>query len=123
MSQEIPIILEYYDLSLLLLKRVALFPRNLRHGLGRSIEFRVETLLSLLIRAKYSPRAEKDAILRDANIELEILRFQIRQAVELKGLALRNQQAIIEKLIGVGQQIGGWRKSLGKVHAEESENP
>jgi len=46
------------------------------------------------------------------NIELEVLRFQIRQAIELQAMPQQSQSAITEKLIVVGQQVGGWRKSL-----------
>jgi hypothetical protein len=112
MAQELQVIQDYYDLSLLLLKRVQLFPRNLRYGLGRSIEGRTELLLALLIRAKYSPRAEKLPFLQEFNLELEILRFQIRQAVELKAIPHQSQFALIEKMQAVGQQIGGWLKSI-----------
>ena len=112
MSQELQVISDFYDLSLLVLKRVQQFPRNIRHGLGRSIELRVETLLALLIRAKYSPRGEKDFILRDVNVELEVLRFQIRQAVDLKAVPPDSHLSVTEKLEAVGRQVGGWRKSL-----------
>ena len=54
----------------------------------------------------------KDEILRDVNIELEVLRFQIRQAVDLKALPQNGQLALIEKLVAVGQQVGGWRQGL-----------
>jgi len=112
MSQELQVVSDFYDLGLLLLKRVQQFPRNLRHGLGRSIEFRVEELLALLVRAKYAPRGEKDSLLRDVNVELEILRFQVRQAVDLRAVPPNGQLAILEKLEAVGRQVGGWRKSL-----------
>jgi len=118
MAQELQVIQDYYDLSLLVLKRVQQFPRNLRYGLGRSIELRTEHLLAMLIRAKYAPQSEKDQILIEFNIELEVLRFQIRQAVELKAIPMNGQLVLIEKLTTVGQQVGGWRKSLqGRVEA------
>ena len=113
MSQELQVLSDYYDLSLLVLKRVQQFPRSLRYGLGRSIEARTETLLALLIRAKYAPRGEKDALLRETNVELEVLRFQIRQAVDLKAVPLNGHLSVMEKLEAVGRQVGGWRKSLG----------
>jgi hypothetical protein len=112
MSQELQVIQDCYDLSVLVLKRVQQFPRNQRYGLGRSIESRMEWILALMLRAKYSPRIEKDAVLRDVNIELEVLRFQIRQAVDLKAVPQNGQHAIVEKLMSVGQQVGGWRKSV-----------
>ena len=119
MSQELQVIADFYDLSLSVLKRTQQFPRNLRHGLGRSMERRVEILLALLIRAKYSPKLHKDEILRDVNVELEVLRFQIRQAVDLKAVPSNGQESLIGKLFAVGQQVGGWRKSLAAHESQK----
>lgn len=112
MSQELQVIQDCYDLSMQVLARVQGFPRNLRHGLGRTIEQRIETILAGLIRAKYAVRAGKGALLRDVNIELEVLRFQLRQAVDLKGLSLGAQRTILEAMEKVGRQVGAWIKSL-----------
>ena len=123
MSQELPIILAFYDLSVLLLQRVIAFPKNPRYGLGRSIEHRTETILALLIQAKYALRRDKDPFLRDVNVELEILRFQIRQATDLRAISMNQQHAIIEKLIVVGQHVGGWRKSVGGDQVSDERKP
>jgi len=116
MAQELQVLQDYYDLSLLLLKRVQQFPRNIRHGLGRSIEFRTEHLLALLLRAKFSARPEKFAVLKEFNLELEILRFQIRQAVDLKAIPHQSHFALIEKMQKIGQQVGGWMNSVSEDH-------
>lgn len=71
MTEEIPVILAYYAFSVQLLKRISHFPRQVRYGLGRSMEFRAEELLAGLIRAKYAPRGERDGLLREINVGLE----------------------------------------------------
>lgn len=116
MAQELQVIQDYYDLSLILLKRVQLFPRNIRYGLGRCLEDRVECILALLIRAKYSPKSEKSALLQEVNLELEILRFQLRQSVDLKAMPHKTQFSILEKLQAIGQQVGGWKAALTGDH-------
>ena len=58
------------------MERTLKFPRNLRHGLGLAMEQRLQELLALFIRAKYAARTAKEPLLRDVNIELEVLRFQ-----------------------------------------------
>jgi hypothetical protein len=112
MSQELRVLQDFYDLSLYLSQRVLRFPRNVRYGLGLAIERRLQDLLALLVRAKYAPPTGKAPLLRDANVELEVLRFQVRQAAELKALALGSQKHALERLGQVGQQVGGWLRAL-----------
>jgi hypothetical protein len=111
MAQELQVIQDYYTLTVMLLSRVQAFPRNLRHGLGRSIEKRVEQILADLIRAKYAIKSNKAPILREVNVELEVLRFQLRQAVDLKGLAFAAQKSLLEQVQKVGRQVGAWLKT------------
>jgi len=40
MADELKVLQDYHDFSTSLLRRTADFPRNLRHGLGRSMERR-----------------------------------------------------------------------------------
>ncbi|MFO0808924.1 MAG: four helix bundle protein [Gemmataceae bacterium] len=81
--QELQVIQDFYDLSLGLSGRILKFPRHVRYGLGLAIERRLQDVLALLIRAKYAPAVEKPPILKAANVELEVLRFQVRQAGDL----------------------------------------
>jgi hypothetical protein len=112
MARELKVIQEYYDLSVYLSGRILRFPRNIRYGLGLAMEKRLQYVLGLLVRAKYSPVGSKEAILGDTNIELEILRFQLRQAADLKALALSSQRHALERLQNIGQQVGAWLRSL-----------
>ena len=65
-----------YDLILWSCNHISKFPRNHRFVLGERIEQRLHDLLEMLIEAKYS-RA-RTALLQQANLRLEILRFQMR---------------------------------------------
>lgn len=76
MAKELKVVADFYDFTLWLLPHVEKFPRHYRYSLGRDIEGRLQTILALLLRAKYSKN--KAGYLADANIELEILRFQVR---------------------------------------------
>ena len=86
------------------------------------MEERLQVLLADLIRAKYSPIAGKEGLLRQVNIELEVLRFQLRQAVDLRAIPLGAQESLLDRLRGIGDQVGGWTRSLA-VRAGESRNP
>ena len=73
------------------------------------MENRMQKILELFLKAKY--RREKKTILNDANIELEILRFQLRLSKDLKVLTVKSYGFGSKCLLEVGSQAGGWNKS------------
>src|SRR5580704_10776735 len=74
-----------YDLILWSCNHTGKFPRNHRFVLGERIERNLYDLLEILIRAKYSKHRRE--LLEQANLVLEILRFQIRLARGSKGMS------------------------------------
>ncbi len=72
------------------------------------MESHLQTILALLLRAKYS--REKVKILDEANIELEVLRFQLRLAKDLKALSVKSHGYGTKLALSIGSQIGGWQK-------------
>ena len=109
MAQELKVISDFYDFMLWLIKHTEKFPRHHRYSLGVAIENRLQSLLGLLLRAKYS--RDKVEILNIANIELEILRFQLRLAKDLKVLPVKSHGYSMKLTISIGSQIGGWQQS------------
>lgn len=81
MPEELQVLLDFYQFALWTVRHTAKFPRHHRHSLGVSIENWLQAILALLLRAKYG--REKVPVLAEANIELEILRFQVRTARDL----------------------------------------
>ena len=119
MAHELKIIADCYDLALYLSQRVEKFPRSHRYTLGADIERRVQGLLGQLIRAKYATSTEaRAALLREVNAELEVLRFQVRLARDLKALPVNSQGHTAGLVEGVGAQVGGWLKSLKRLDAQ-----
>jgi hypothetical protein len=112
MSKELKVIADFYDFMLWTIKHTEKFPRHHRYSLGTAIENRLQKLLGLLLRAKYS--RDKTAVLNEANIELEILRFQMRLAKDLKVLPLKSHGYAAKVMESIGSQIGGWIKKEGK---------
>jgi len=112
MAQELKVIADFYDFMLWLLNHTEKFPRHHRYSLGTTMENRLQSILALLLRAKYS--TDKTATLHDANIELEILRFQLRLAKDLKILPVKSHGYAVQILLSIGSQIGGWQKSKTK---------
>ncbi len=112
MSNELKVIADCYDLALYLSQRVEKFPRSHRYTLGADIERRAQGLRGDLIRAKFAAVDRRGSILTDVNAELEVLRFQIRLAKDLKALPVTSQGHAATLVAGVGAQVGGWLKSL-----------
>lgn len=106
MPKELKVVADFYDFTLWLIHHVEKFPRHHRYSLGRDIEARLQTILALLLRAKYSK--SKANYLADANIELEVLRFQLRLATDLAVLPRKSHCHAAEQTMNIGSQIGGW---------------
>ncbi len=75
-NEELTVITKNYDLILWSCQHTGKFPRNHRFVLGERIERNLYDLLEILIRAKYS--RQRRELLEQANLGLEILRFQNR---------------------------------------------
>ena len=109
---ELPIIQVTFDFQKKLLLRVLKFPRNLRHGLGSRIESLLSFIFENLLRAKFSPHGEKVGFLEAVNVDLELLRFQLRLAIDLQALPKDAAEHLFSQLFEIGSQVGGWLKSL-----------
>jgi hypothetical protein len=111
-GQELKVIADCYDLALYLSQRVEKFPRSHRYTLGADIERRVQGLLGQLIRARYATPDARAGLLREVNADLEVLRFQVRLAKDLRALPVTSQGHAAGLIEGVGAQVGGWLKAL-----------
>ena len=111
MPKELKVIADFYDFILWLVRHTERFARHHRYSLGRDMEARLQAILGLLLRAKYS--RSKTRHLVDANMELEILRFQIRLAKDLRILPGRSHGHAAKLMNEIGAQVGGWLASRG----------
>ncbi|MGQ0628546.1 MAG: diversity-generating retroelement protein Avd [Phycisphaerales bacterium] len=117
MAQELKVIADFYTFAVWLSEHTAKFPRVHRYSLGAAIDERVQLLLGLLIRAKYTKqRAE---LLNRVNVELEVLRFQMRLAADLRALPGKSQGFAAVTMQTIGAQVGGWLRST----ADRAANP
>ena len=66
-------------------------------------------LLETLIEAKYS--RGRIPVLQRANLQLEILRFQMRLAKDLQCLEVDSYGFATKAIDDIGKLIGGWLKS------------
>jgi len=112
-SAELTVITKAYDLILWSCNHTGKFPRNHRFVLGERIERNLYDLLEILIRAKYT--RHRLELLEQANLVLEILRFQVRLAKDLQCLKVDSYGFAAKAIDEVGKLVGGWLKSSGKA--------
>ena len=110
--QDLVVITQTYDLILWSCHYTSRFPRNHRFVLGERIERNLYDLLELLIRAKYS--RQRQPLLEQANLTLEILRFQMRLAKDLQCLKVESYGFAAKAMDEIGKLVGGWLKSGGR---------
>jgi hypothetical protein len=102
------VISRVYDLVLWACHHTGKFPRNHRFVLGERLERRLYELLETLIQAKYS--RERAGLLKEANLAIEILRFQMRLAKDLQCLPTASYGHAIRQLDEIGRMVGGWAR-------------
>jgi len=114
-DQELIVITKTYDLILWSCNHTIKFPRNHRFVLGERIERNLYDLLETLIRAKYTKHRQR--LLEDANLTLEILRFQMRLAKDLQCLKINCYGFAAKSIDEIGRLVGGWLRSRGEEKA------
>jgi len=110
-GQELVVITKTYDLILWSCHHTSRFPRNHRFVLGERIERTLYDLLETLIRARYT--RQRQPLLEQANLILEILRFQMRLAKDLQCLKVDSYGFAGKSIDEIGRLVGGWMKSGG----------
>lgn len=108
---EMQLINKFYDLVIWTSNHVAKFPRPHKFTLGDRMQSRLYEVLETLIAAKY--RRERLPLLQDANLQLEMLRFQFRIAKDLRCLSVESYGYAARTMNEIGRLLGGWIKTAG----------
>ena len=77
----------------------------------RSVRVELETLIA----AKYTKNRQR--LLEDANLSLEVLRFQMRLAKDLQCLKVESYAFAAKSIDEIGRLVGGWLRSRGEEKA------
>ena len=109
MTKELKVISDFYDFMLWLLRHTERFPRHHRYSLGAAIDNRCQNVLGLLLRARFT--SDRGDILAECNIQLDILRYQLRLACDLKALPVKSQGHAARRMQEIGSQVGGWARA------------
>ena len=99
-----------YDFVLWLLPKVESFPKAYKFTVGDHLTANGMELLSLLVEAAFSPPSRKEDLLQRANMKVNVARYQLRLAKDLKLMAANSYAFSAEKLDEIGRMVGGWKK-------------
>lgn len=113
-QQPLPVILACEDLAILWFKRLEKFPRAHKHGLGQHMLLTLKEILNHLLHARHQTGINRLERLIEANIVLDLFRFDLRLCVETRLITPQAQESLLELCRNLGQQMGGWLRSCQK---------
>ncbi len=110
MSQETPLFTKTFDLLVYLFQVSEKFPRSQRMVLGRRIQEIGAGFMDLLLRARKCSATERPDLLRQADVDLDRLRYTVRLCHELGLFNLKQYQYVGGLLVETGKLLGSWTK-------------
>ena len=88
------------------------FTKDSRYTIGSKIDILFLEVIENIIKAGYSDKLEKEIFLKRSSVKLDLLKFFLQIAWEIKCLDDKKYINISEKLNEIGKMLGGWIKSL-----------
>ena len=110
MKKLTPVVEKHYKLILWMLPKIANFPKDQRFLLADRIERILLDILEMLIEAVYSKERRK--ILIKINLKLDVLRFMMRIAKDMKYVNIKAYDFFCQSVLEIGRMVGGWLKSI-----------
>ena len=89
-------------------------PRLIRHSLGEKITTLFTQLIELILIAGYSQKDKKIEIIHKASTTLDLLKYFLEIAFDLKAIKSAQLASLASLLAEVGRQLGGWTKQASK---------
>ena len=114
MARESPLYVKTYDLLAYLLPAAEKFRRSQRVVLGRRLQETGLGFLDPLLAARKCPVEQRPELLRQADIELDKLRYTVRLCHTLDLLGLKQYRRASELLAEVGKLLGSWIKGYNR---------
>lgn len=114
---EIPILKKFYGLYKDFHTFRSSIPKQDRHTLWQKCENLSLELLELVLLASQRTKNEKLSSLETASVKLNILRFLVRLAREIKVIDDKKYLALETAIDEIGRMLGGWIKSVATKSA------
>ena len=113
-NEKPPIYTLLTELTAWTLQRTASFPKSHRFTFGQRLDNLSLDALMLCVKAIYSDRNKKGALLEDLNLLLEQLRVLWRLVHDQRWISQQQLVFVIGKIDEIGRMTGGWRQSLSR---------
>jgi hypothetical protein len=95
------------------------FPKTSRYTLGNKIDSLFLGTIENIFIASYLPIKEKTPWVIKASAKLDMLKFFLQIAWDIKALDNKKFIVLSEKLNEIGRMLGGWQKHLQKETSAE----
>ncbi|MDX9993065.1 MAG: diversity-generating retroelement protein Avd [Anaerolineales bacterium] len=105
-----PIFSKTYDFLLWVLNHTDSFPKIERFRLGKRLEDSVFAFHECILESTRPQKAR--ALLAQADLELDKMRFYVRLSHARKLLDARQYEYAVDSMMEIGRLLGGWLKSL-----------
>jgi len=106
---DLPVFQDAYRLVLLLFQYTTNFPREYKFTLGQDMKRDGIVLVRSIYRANKAK--EKAQYLEQFLDDFELLKLEIRLAVDLRLVTIKQQAELTLLLSSIGKQITGWRNA------------
>lgn len=93
------------------------FPKTSRYTLGEKIDSLFLEVTELAFLASYFYKVQKIPYVQKAIEKLDLLKFFLQIAWELKALDNKKFILLSEKLNEIGKMLGGWLRQLAKENS------
>lgn len=88
------------------------FPKTSRYTLGSKIDSLFIEITEAIVIASYLPKKEKLSFILKASTKLDLLKFFLQVAWEIKAIDNKKYIIISERLDEIGKMLGGWNKQI-----------
>ncbi len=95
------------------------FLKKYRYTLGEKIDFAFLNTIEPLLIASYLNKQEKTPYLKKASVQLDLLKFFLQIAWELKAIDSKKYAAVSKQLNEIGKMLGGWLKGVDKGNSRQ----
>lgn len=119
--QEVTILPKLYDLILWYSHKTVNYPKTYKYNLGERVNCLFFDILENIIEAQYNTK-KKSYFLRNANINLEKLRFMFRLSKDLQCITLKDYEHASRELNEIGKMVGGWEKYSKNKESNSSDD-
>jgi len=111
-NNDLPIIHKLLETYKLWQEFLPNFPKSSKYTLGEKIDRLFLEVIEYIFMASYLPAKKKLVCIEKASAKLDLLKFFLRIAWEIKSMDNKKYILISEHLDEIGKMLGGWIRQL-----------